>query len=116
MVRTESKLIQQEATLFDTPLKAWFVKTYLIKLSFMGKYNEIISVGDNIRRLRKKRGYAQEKFAYHIEIGRAFYGRIERGEMAPGALTLIKIVKALNVEVGELFPSLRHLKKISPEK
>ena len=72
-------------------------------------------VGENIRRLREKRGYAQEAFAHHIEIGRAFYGRIERGEMAPGALTLIKIAKALNVEVGELFPSLWQLKKISSE-
>lgn len=81
----------------------------------MKKRKEIIIIGKNIRRLREERGYAQEAFAHHINIGRAFYGRIERGEMAPGSLILIKIAKALHVEVGELFPSLRILKEIATE-
>jgi transcriptional regulator with XRE-family HTH domain len=36
-------------------------------------------------------------------------GGVERGERNISALNLIKIAKALNVEVGELFPSIRSL-------
>jgi transcriptional regulator with XRE-family HTH domain len=79
----------------------------------MKKRKEIILIGQRIRKLRKERGYAQEAFANQINIGRAFYGRIERGEMAPGSLILIKVAKALGVEVGELFPSLQTLREIN---
>lgn len=77
---------------------------------------EVVKIGNKIRSLREGKGYAQETFAREIEIGRAFYGRIERGEVAPGSLILIKISKALNVEVGDLFPLLAELKEMDKDK
>ena len=40
-------------------------------------------------------------------------GGIERGERNIAALNLIRIAKALKVEVGELFPLLKNLSNIS---
>lgn len=79
----------------------------------MGKRKILVIVGKNIRRLRKEAGFSQEGFAIHIEMGRSFYGRIERGEQNISILNLIKIAVALNVEVGRLLPSLRELKKLA---
>lgn len=77
----------------------------------MEKRQELIIIGKNIRRLRKAAGFSQEDFAMHIDMGRSFYGRIERGEQNISILNLIKITIALNVEINQLLPSLRELKK-----
>ncbi|PIR10253.1 MAG: transcriptional regulator [Gammaproteobacteria bacterium CG11_big_fil_rev_8_21_14_0_20_46_22] len=78
----------------------------------MNKRKELVAIGKNIRHLRKEQGYSQEGFAAFVNISRAFYGRIERGEHNVSAMNLIKIAKSLNIEVGCLFPNLSELKKI----
>jgi len=77
----------------------------------MDKQAALIILGQNIRRLRKAAGFSQENFALHIQMGRAFYGRIERGEQNISVLNLLKIAQALNVEASELMPTLRELKR-----
>jgi transcriptional regulator with XRE-family HTH domain len=77
----------------------------------MRKQALLIILGKKIRALRKSAGFSQENFALHIEMGRSFYGRIERGEQNISILNLIKIAAALNVEMEELLPSLREIKK-----
>lgn len=37
-------------------------------------------------------------------LDRAYYGRIERGEVNVAALNLLKIAETLQSEVGEFFP------------
>jgi transcriptional regulator with XRE-family HTH domain len=73
----------------------------------MKKHDELVLLGESIRRFRKKAGYTQASFARNVKLGRPFYGRIERGESGPGPLILIKIAKALNLEVGDLFPTIK---------
>lgn len=63
------------------------------------------ALGDQIRQIRLSKGYAQEEFANEVGLDRSYYGGIERGERNVAALNLMKIARALGVEVGELFPS-----------
>ena len=82
----------------------------------MEKRKELVIIGTRIRDVRKRRGYSQEAFAAHVGISRAFYGRIERGEQNVSALNIIKIAKALEIEVGHIFPALALLKEDTTEK
>ena len=66
-------------------------------------------LGQKIRILRTAKGYSQEEFALLAGLDRAYYGGIERGERNVAALNLIKIARALNAEVGDLFPQLADL-------
>jgi transcriptional regulator with XRE-family HTH domain len=69
----------------------------------------LVKLGERIRELRKEKGFSQEDFAYTVGLDRTYMGGIERGERNVAALNLIRIAKALKVEVGELFPSIRML-------
>jgi transcriptional regulator with XRE-family HTH domain len=73
----------------------------------------LIAVGNQIRLLRKAKGFAQEAFAAHADVDRSYYGGIERGEKNLSAINLIKIALALEVEVGELFPTRETLRQIT---
>ena len=77
----------------------------------MQKHPQLVAIGKQIRKVRKAKGFTQEGFAAESGIDRAYYGRIERGENNAASLNLIKIASTLKVEVGELFPSIRTLKK-----
>jgi len=65
---------------------------------------ELVELGRKIRALREARGFTQEQFAEEAGLDRAYYGGVERGERNVAALNLIRIARALGVEVGELFP------------
>ncbi len=69
----------------------------------------IHAVGERIRIVRKAKGFTQEEFALTANIDRAYYGGVERGERNLAATNLIRIAKALGVEVGELFPPIGDL-------
>ena len=74
------------------------------------KHLALIKIGKRIRELRKVKGFSQEGFAYEVGIDRTYMGSVERGERNIAAFNLIRIAKALKVEVGELFPSIRTLR------
>jgi transcriptional regulator with XRE-family HTH domain len=61
-------------------------------------------VGLNIRRIRQKRGYSQEKLSGLADVHRAYIGQIERGEKNIGLINLEKIAKALDVRPRDLLP------------
>lgn len=73
------------------------------------KLPQLIKLGKKIRELRLSKGYSQENFAYTAGLERSYMGGIERGEHNVSAINLMKIAKTLNVEVGELFPSIRSI-------
>lgn len=73
------------------------------------KYPALIKLGKRIRELRKAKGFSQEDFAYEVGLDRTYMGGVERGERNIAALNIIRIAKALKVEVGELFPAVRGL-------
>jgi transcriptional regulator with XRE-family HTH domain len=62
------------------------------------------NVGGNIRILRQRRGYSQEKLSELAGINAKYLGEIERGEKNPTALVVYKIASALHVSMCEFFP------------
>ncbi len=70
----------------------------------------LVALGNQIRVLRKTRGYSQEDFAVKVGLDRSYYGGVERGERNVSALNLVSIAIALDAEVGELFPPVAALK------
>lgn len=73
---------------------------------------QLVALGNQIRKVRKERGHSQEDFAALVDLDRAYYGGVERGERNVSALNLIRIAVALQVEVGELFPSVQELNSL----
>ena len=59
-------------------------------------------VGARIRKLRKAKGWSQEKLALEANLHRAYIGQIERGEKNIGLINLQKISKALGSKPFEL--------------
>ena len=74
----------------------------------MHKHPQLISLGSQIRSLRKAGGFTQEGFAIAAGLDRSYYGAIERGENNIAALNLIKIATVLQVQVGDLFPAITY--------
>ncbi|CAM3023444.1 TPA: helix-turn-helix transcriptional regulator [Legionella pneumophila] len=72
----------------------------------------LLKLGNKIREVRKEHGFSQEAIASEAGIDRSYMGGIERGERNIAAVNLIKIARALNVEVGELFPSIEVFKDL----
>jgi transcriptional regulator with XRE-family HTH domain len=58
--------------------------------------------GHNVARIRNERGFSQDKLAEKADLDRTYVSGIERGVRNPGIKTVIRIAKALNVNVGEL--------------
>lgn len=79
----------------------------------MEKRPELVALGRWIRELREQAGHSQEKFAAAVELDRAYYGGVERGERNVSAINLVRIAVALEVEVGELFPPMSILRAAS---
>ena len=63
----------------------------------------IKSVGDKIRMKRLELNLSQETLSYDANIPRNQVGRIERGEINTSITTLLKICKALKIEIRDLF-------------
>ncbi len=74
------------------------------------KHPALIKLGNKIRELRLAKEFSQEDFAAEVGLDRTYMGGIERGERNISAINLIRIAKALKVEVGELFPPTKTLK------
>ena len=70
-----------------------------------GQY--LLKIGDNIRRVRKQRGYSQEQFADIAGFSRSYYTEIETGKRNISILNLIKIIEALNVDPNKIIGSLK---------
>lgn len=62
----------------------------------------LLKIGNNIRALRKQRGYSQEEFADIAGFSRSYYTEIETGKRNISVLNLIKIVEALKADWSEI--------------
>ena len=61
---------------------------------------------ENIKRLRKERGWSQEDLAKKVGYsGKSMISRIEKGQMNLQQSQIVAFAKALNVEPGDLFGS-----------
>lgn len=65
--------------------------------------NLIQKLGTKIKYLRKNKKFSQEKLSEKVNISVIYLGKVERGEANPTLDKLIKIAKALDVEIAEIF-------------
>jgi transcriptional regulator with XRE-family HTH domain len=71
-------------------------------LSTQRQHPALLSLGEAIKSIRRKRGISQEKLALLAEIDRSYVGRVERGDNNVAILTLLKITTALNISIKDL--------------
>jgi transcriptional regulator with XRE-family HTH domain len=64
------------------------------------------SIGNSIRKVRRKQDISQEDLANICEIERGYMGRVERGEVNVSILKLKKIADALKIEISELLKTI----------
>lgn len=60
-------------------------------------------IGDNVRKFRIRNGFSLRGLADVLRISHTTVSKIEKGELIPSSELLIKISKAFNVKVSELF-------------
>lgn len=65
--------------------------------------NEFKKLGRVIGTLRKQAGLYQEELAFRASIDRTYISQIERGVGNPSLLIVLKIAKAINVNISTLF-------------
>ncbi|MGQ9498368.1 MAG: helix-turn-helix domain-containing protein [Desulfotomaculales bacterium] len=58
--------------------------------------------GQNVRRLRKRRGISQEELADRAGLHRTYIGSVERGERNISLENIVAIARALDVSLAEL--------------
>jgi transcriptional regulator with XRE-family HTH domain len=59
-------------------------------------------LGENIRRVRKRKGFSQDRLCLEGSISRRTIWKIETGALNPSALTLRKIARTIGVGPDEL--------------
>ena len=75
----------------------------------MEKDNQLQLLGKEIRMIRENLGETQDQMAFKSGFARSYYSGVERGVRNISAVNLIKLAKAMDVEVGDLFPQLDKL-------
>lgn len=60
------------------------------------------NIGENLRNIRKSRGYSLDQTGEITGVSKALLGQIERGESNPTVTTLWKIAKGLQVSFSSL--------------
>lgn len=63
-----------------------------------------VTFGKNLRKARIAANLTQKQVAQKAGLHVNFYARVERGEENPSYASLEKIIKALGVKSGEVFP------------
>ncbi len=59
--------------------------------------------GENLRRLRRKKGLSQEQLAFDAQLDRSFVGQVERGERNLSLLNILRLAEALEIPPEQLF-------------
>lgn len=65
--------------------------------------NFLKAFGLNLKKIRKKLNFSQEKLAYESNIELRQFGRIERGEINTGLCTIKQIAETLGIDIKDLF-------------
>ena len=74
----------------------------ILKLAMESSSEILVNFGNNVRELRKKKGYSQEELAFRADLHRTYIGMIERAEKNITLINIEKIAIALEVKIGEL--------------
>jgi len=69
--------------------------------------NTRVLFGKRVREIRLKRKWSQEKLAEESELHTTYISGIERGKRNVGMENVVKLARALKVDVGQLFKGVR---------
>ena len=64
--------------------------------------SESEKLGNNLKRIRTKKGITQGDIARSLGVSRGFVSNIENGKTNPTLATIAKIAKAIGVSIEEL--------------
>ena len=64
--------------------------------------NIVTRFAQNMKASREAKGISQEKLAEYAKLHRTYIGSVERAEKIPSLVTIVKICKALNVDITDL--------------
>lgn len=73
-----------------------------MQLSRKEEIELITKIGKRIRVLRLERQLSQSELSTDAYLSKNQLGRLERGEHIPNIITLLKIAKALDVNISEI--------------
>ena len=59
-------------------------------------------LGSNVRRLRKEKGWSQERYAFEADVHRTYVSEIERAVRNPTATMIERLARPLGVAPGRL--------------
>lgn len=59
--------------------------------------------GSQVRQIRRSLGWSQEELASRVGLDRTYISGVERGERNPGLVNIVRLARALDVPVKELF-------------
>ncbi len=59
-----------------------------------------MTIGETIKRLRKKRGWSQNRLALETELSRSYVHYVEQDRVLPSAEKLRAVIEALGAEAG----------------
>ena len=79
---------------------------------------EFVALGAAVRELRSRRRLTQERLAWAAGVHRNYVGAIERGEINPTFLSLMRLTGGLEISLAELmevFEAQRAWEPIAPE-
>ena len=64
--------------------------------------NESTRLGQNLKRIRIKKGISQGDIARELKVSRGFISTIENGKTNPTLATIAKLARAIGVSVDKL--------------
>lgn len=68
---------------------------------------EMVRLGQRLRAARQARGLSQEGLANESGLHRTYVSSVERGQRNPTFGTLLKLSKALHMDLGDLVQGLQ---------
>lgn len=72
-----------------------------------------MNLGDRIKRMRELKGLSQKEVALSCKMDTGNYSRIENDKTDPSFSSILKIAKALGVELEELFKSDANFREVN---
>lgn len=72
----------------------------------------IMELGDTIKKVREVKGLSQKEVALSCKMDQAHYSRIENGKTDPSFSIVLRIAKALGIELHELFKADTNYKEL----
>ena len=72
-------------------------------------------LNENIKNMRKQKGYTQETFAQELNVVRQTVSKWEKGYSVPDAVMLEKIAELFDVSVNELLGGEKEKKEETPD-